>query len=313
MKMLPLLVAAAALGLALPQGPAHAQDYTDHVVIVLDASGSMKGALRGTDQNKMQAAKAALKEVLKQVPPSTHVGLLVFSASNMKEDWAYPLGPRDDAALMKAIDLPNPGSGTPLGRYIKKGADRLLQERATQFGYGTYRLLVVTDGEAADQDLVERYTPEVMARGITMDVIGVAMNKAHTLATKVHSYRAANDAAALKQALAEVFAEVSTTATDVGTDETFALIAPIPNPVASAMIEALAKSGNQPIGEKPPGAVAPPPQSSQSSATPAQHSHSSRSVHFSPILLILGVLFFMVLVGVVFLWLLIRLIGGRRR
>jgi hypothetical protein len=153
---------------------------------------------------------------------------------------------------MRAIDAPRPHGATPLGAYIKRGADRLLEARAKQFGYGTFRLLIVTDGEAQDQALVDRYTPEVMARGITVDVIGVGMRKNHTLATRVHSYRSANDPAALKRALAEVFAEVGSSRTDAAADaEAFATLAPLPAEVAAAMIQALSTSGNQPIGEKP--------------------------------------------------------------
>jgi hypothetical protein len=211
----------------------------------------MKGALTGTGLTKMQAAKAALKSVLLQVPESTHVGLLVFSAADQKDDWVFPLGPRDDARMTQAIDRLEPSSGTPLGAYLKKGADRLLAARARQFGYGSYRLLVVTDGEAQDQNLVERYTPEIMARGITVDVIGVAMKQDHTLATKAHSYRRANDPQALNRALREVFAEVSAGATDLAQAEAFSLLGPLPAEVVAAAIQALANSGNQPIGEKP--------------------------------------------------------------
>jgi uncharacterized protein YegL len=236
-----------------------AQEYHDSVVIVLDASGSMKGTLAGTRMDKMTAAKAALKEVLGKVPQRTHIGLLVFSAANLRDDWAYPLGPRNDAELMKAIDLPQPSQGTPLGKYIKKGADRLLEERAKNFGYGTYRLLVVTDGEAQDQNLVDRYTPELIARGITVDVIGVGMKQTHTLATKVHSYRAANDPASLSRALSEIFAEVSNNTTDVTRAEAFDLIAPLPNNVAMAMLQALSTTGNHPLGTKPKPAAGPTP------------------------------------------------------
>jgi hypothetical protein len=153
---------------------------------------------------------------------------------------------------MQAIDRPMPGRGTPLGAYIKKGADRLLEARAKQFGYGTFRLLVVTDGEAEDQNLVDRYTPEVIARGITVDVIGVAMNERHTLATRVHSYRSANDPDSLKRAVAEVFGEIGGRGNDTVTAETFAEIQPIPAEAAQAMIQALSSSGNHPIGERPP-------------------------------------------------------------
>jgi hypothetical protein len=238
-----------------------AQDTADNVVIVLDSSGSMASPLPGANTDKMTAAKAALKQVLQSVPQETRIGLLVFSAKGVETDWIYPLGPRDDAKLMQAIDRPMPGKDTPLGAYLKKGADRLLEARAKQFGYGTFRLLVVTDGEAQDQALVDRVTPEIIARGITVDVIGVAMNQRHTLATRVHSYRSANDPASLTRAIAEVFAEIGGRASDMTGPEVFAELKPIPGEVAQAMIQALSSSGNQPIGERPrpspPAAVAP--------------------------------------------------------
>jgi hypothetical protein len=243
---------------ALGPGPGtvRAEEYRDNVVLVLDASGSMKDPMPGGRGTKMAAAKAALKTVLSQIPPTTHIGLLVFSARNLPDPWVYPLGPRKDAQLMAAIDLPDPYGNTPLGRYIKEGADRLLRERAAQFGYGTYRLLVVTDGEAQDRDLVDRYAPEVLARGITMDVIGVAMRQDHTLARKAHSYRRANDAASLQRAVAEVLAEVTRPQTDTAQADAFAALAAIPAELAEAALEALSTSGNHPIGETP-GAPAP--------------------------------------------------------
>ena len=234
----------------LAVSPAIGQEAADNVVIVLDASGSMSGKLKGTDLSRMEAAKGALKEVLQQITPSTRVGLLVFSAKDLKDVWVFPLGPRDDARLKTAIDRLQPGAGTPLGEYIKHGADRLLEERKKQFGYGTYRLLVVTDGEANDQMLVERYTPDVIARGIIMDVIGVGMDTQHTLATKAHSYRSANDPAALKQAIQAVFAELGAGSKDTAGEDAFAVIAPLPLEVAQAALLALATSGNEPIGAR---------------------------------------------------------------
>lgn len=253
---------------------------SNNVVIVLDASGSMSERMSRAGMTKMEAAKTALISVLKQVPAGTNVGLLVFSAGNLKNDWAYPLGRLNPDRLEQAVRLPQPGGNTPLGAYIQKGADRLLEQRAKQFGYGTYRLLIVTDGEAQDQNLVDRYAPEVMARGITMDVIGVDMRKAHTLATRAHSYRSADDPEALTRALSDVFAEVGGV-DQAGTDEeAFAQLSPIPDEMAVAMLKALAVSGNQPIGkgnppqgmEKPlldtakqsasPSAPPPPPQES---------------------------------------------------
>jgi hypothetical protein len=129
---------------------------------------------------------------------------------------------------------------------------------------------------------MERFTPEVIARGITVDVIGVAMNQRHTLATRVHSYRSANDPASLKRALAEVFGEIGGSANDITGGEAFAELKPIPNEVAQAMIQALSSSGNHPIGEPPrrsqPTTVAPAPPPDSSSPPPAPPAVQHRSI-----------------------------------
>ncbi len=242
-----------AICLASVVAGAEAQDrvYSDNVVIVLDGSGSMQEPMAAGALTKMQAAKQALHQVLSQLPTTTQVGLLVFSDS-MHDDWPYALGPLDAGRLAAAIDSVSPGGNTPLGQYIKKGGDRLLKQRAKQYGYGSYRLMIVTDGEAQDAGRVNRYTPEVIARGITVDVIGVRMKREHTLATRVHSYRRADDPASLKQAIEEVMAEVSASDdTDSAGADAFETLAAIPPEVAGAVVTSLASSGNTPIGEKP--------------------------------------------------------------
>jgi len=234
---------------------AHSTSYSaidDHnVLIVLDASGSMSRNMEGSSMSKMDAAKLALIEAIQGLPDKTNIGILVFSASNISDDWIYPLGPIDSDKLIAAIHRPQPGGKTPLGAYIKKAADRLLERRKEQYGYGTYRLLVVTDGEADDRRDVDRFVPEVMARGITVDAIGLNMKSTHTLATQVHSYRSANQPDSLKKAIQEVFAEISGSGDDSTTEEAFALIQALPDEAATRAVQALASSGNHPIGEKP--------------------------------------------------------------
>ncbi|MBU1170662.1 MAG: VWA domain-containing protein [Proteobacteria bacterium] len=247
------------IGSIMVSKPVHGDETAlNHVVIVLDASGSMGDVMGSTSMKKMDAAKEALIKVIQQISPDTRVGLLVFSSSNLTDDWVYPLAPLDQQRLIQAINLPVPGGKTPLGVYIKKAADRLLAERSKQFGYGTYRLLIVTDGEAQDQELVDIYTPDVISRGITMDVIGVSMPEAHTLATHVHSYRKADDPESLIQALGEVFAEVGSNNTSVEGKEDFTDLASIPDELAQAMLSALATTGNQPIGRNLLGSLAKP-------------------------------------------------------
>ncbi len=247
---------------ALLTGSAAAQEvYIDNVVVVLDASGSMKEYMRGTGTQKIDAAKEAIKEVLRNTPPKTQVGLLVFGRQRR---WEYPLGPRDDRKLFAALDQVEAVGGTPLGEFMKTGTDRLLQARKEQFGYGSYRLLVVTDGEASDQELVNRYTPDIVSRGIVVDVIGVDMRQDHTLAQKVHSYRRANDPESLKQAIREVFAEVGSASDGMAGDSAFEELAGLPSEAASAIIASLVSTGNDPIGSRATAVV--------SEQRPVQHS-----------------------------------------
>lgn len=219
----------------------------DNVVICLDASGSMRDALVGAGSNKMEAAKRAIEVVLRTVPAETQVGLLVFSGRHKTQDWVFPLGPRNDAELVRRMQ-PITGSGkTPLGRYLKEATDVLLGQRQKQSGYGSFRLLVVTDGQATDGDVLDTFLPDVLRRGIVVDVIGVAMKSRHVLATKVHSYRSADDAFGLQTAITEVFAEMQ----DLDSADSVAnyeLLDAFPDNAVQGVIDLIAVRNDEPIG-----------------------------------------------------------------
>ena len=285
--------------------------YQDNVVVVLDASGSMSKKMRGSDRNKLETAKTALLSSLGGLPETTNIGVLVFSASNVDRDWIYPLGRLEQDRLRSAIHAPQPGHKTPLGRYMKRGADALLEQRKAQKGYGSYRLLIVTDGEANDRHLVDKYLPDIVSRGISVDVIGVMMKSNHTLATRVHSYRKANDAKALATALTEVFAEVSAQTDDSAGQESFEIIAPLPDAMAVSMIAALRSSGDHAIGTQPAAYTPPredaPERSSPSHAPPTTDfsvpsGHGSGSDHsfglFTTGVFVVGVFGFIVVVAI---------------
>jgi hypothetical protein len=242
-----LAFASALSGAALAQEP---DDSHSAVVIILDGSGSMTEIFHGV--SRMDAAKSALKTVLKTLPNDTELGLLVFASRRGDQvgPWAYPLGARSDNRLMPAIDSVSPGGRTPLGEYIKYGADALLENRERNLGYGTYRLLVVTDGQASDSSKMERFAPEVVDRGIVLDVIGVDMEQSHTLKQMATSYRAADRPEELEEAVREVLAEVSFGQDSTADAEVFATLEGLPDSFAMATIESLTSGtqNNHPIG-----------------------------------------------------------------
>ncbi|HBE70644.1 MAG TPA: hypothetical protein DDW52_21070, partial [Planctomycetaceae bacterium] len=124
-----------------------------NVVIIFDDSGSMDDRMQGGER-RIDAAKRALTSVLDSLPAETNVGVLALNSSSGGSNWIIPLGPlasanwRPNVARLQAV------GGTPLGEYLKVGADALLEARAQQV-YGEFRLLVISDGEANDQWLVD--------------------------------------------------------------------------------------------------------------------------------------------------------------
>ncbi|XZE22502.1 VWA domain-containing protein [Pirellulaceae bacterium SH449] len=217
------------------------------VVIVLDDSGSMRDKMR-TDQGKearMKVAQQALKKLVGQLPDNTQLGLLLMNGARNQGGWLVPLGPLEKAKTVALIDQVRADGGTPLGRTMKTAMDQLLAARSSK-PIGDYRLIVVTDGEATDGRELNRLLPNMVARGIVIDTIGVDMKSDHTLASKAHTYRRANDASSFESALIEIFAE-SNQATDDGSSSDFDLIAGLPDEFASEALAALAGMVNKPI------------------------------------------------------------------
>ena len=257
--------------------------YRDNVVVVLDASGSMESKMQGLGRTRMDVAQESLQTVLAQVPAETNVGLFVFSGKQSKRGWLYELAPLNTQRMQEAIAMPIPGGRTPLGASLLTCANQLLEQRTAQNGYGNYRLLVVTDGEASDGEMMEAVIPQVLARGVTLDVIGLDMAQSHTLATKVHSYRDARNPRDLTQALQESFAEISADDQNVQ-QEYFSVVSALDADLAGAAIAALGASGNQPIvfgaqpTEKPQPVASTKPSGGSAQSAPAPEAEGGFSI-----------------------------------
>lgn len=262
--------------------------HKDNIVVILDASGSMQDKFSGDQtKSKMEAAKMALLEVLSKVPADTHIGLLVFSGANIRSEWVYPLGPKDTQKLTAAIQLPQPSGDTPLGRYIRIGGNRLLEQREKQYNYGNYRLLVVTDGEASDADKVKHYTPEILNRQIRIDVIGVDMQTDHMLANVVDSYRKADNPGELVAAVSQILAETGDTGTDVSGEDAFEYIAPLSDEIAADLIQRLTTPpSNTAIAVKPRETRPSQPSTPRQTPTPQRQDTENRGMLWFVVVLV---------------------------
>jgi len=222
----------------------------NYVAIVLDDSGSMDEAMstRSGRIRRIDAAKNALRTVLNNLPEETKIGLLTLNRTGIDSEWLYPISVADRQAFLEVVNSIEANGATPLGQAMKIATDSLLASRRED-PFGTFRLLVVTDGEATDAPLLERYLPDIVSRGITVDVIGVDMERDHSLATKVHQYRRADDAEALNQAVAAVFAE-SGSDSDQSGETDFDLIASLPDEFAAEALAVISSINNNPVRDR---------------------------------------------------------------
>jgi len=226
-------------------GTAHAQPVQQtlktptYIAVVLDDSGSM--FTRFGDSSRMEVAKRVLISVLSKVGPNTHVGVVTFH-----KGWIYEIQPVDQKKLANAINSVYPSGGTPLGQYMKKGANALLKIREKK-KFGIYKLIVATDGESTD----DAETPlsgayGILSKGLQVEAIGIGMKKKHSLATKV-SYRSADNPDELVRAVSTVVAE-----TGSGKDhsEDYATIATLDEKLCKDVLKVLSEPDNAPIGMK---------------------------------------------------------------
>lgn len=225
------------VGTAYAQPVQQTTQTPTYIAVVLDSSGSMSTRFGG-DSNRMDTAKKILISVLGKVPSNTQIGVVTFNG------WVYEIQPVDQAKLAEAINGVRASGGTPLGQYMKEGANALLKIREKK-KFGIYRLIVVTDGESTD----DAETPlsgayGILSKGLQVEAIGIGMNAKHSLATKV-SYRSADNPDELVRAVSAVVAE---TGSKDGHSEDYATIAALDEKLCKDVLKALAEPDNAPIG-----------------------------------------------------------------
>ncbi len=167
-------------------------------MIVLDDSGSM-----GSD---LEQAKAAVMQTIKMMNPQDRVGVLALNAGLV-----LPITTVEDASLtLQNSLLPlRPTGSTPLGPALSAARDFLSAEAARSRSFGTYRIIITTDGAADDADrLIAEVKETVNTTPIQVATIGIGIGRRHVLnAEGSTSYVAVDNVSKLGEALQAVAAE----------------------------------------------------------------------------------------------------------
>ena len=193
--------------------PANTALLARNLYFVLDGSGSMdedpsrqcNTAAQSRFPTKIAAARWAIGEFLRQVPPDDRIGLYVFDRGGQRE--VVPLGTGNRDQFLAAVKAVYADGGTPLAEAIITGVQRLVGQREKQLGYGDFRLVVVTDGEATGRRL-EDGTAYALANRIPIYTIGFCVGRSHALFRSSVSYRAANSPAELQRGLEDTLGEL---------------------------------------------------------------------------------------------------------
>lgn len=196
-------------GQATPGGEA---SLTRNFYLIFDGSGSMSEALNKQCQgdkrfgSRLEGAKWAVEQFMPLVPSNVNLGLWVFDTTGNSE--RLPLGSESRTQFLTAIQKTRAGGKTPLTESIEQGVNRLVQQRDRQLGYGEFRLVVVTDGEATGRPLTQAVA-YARQRRIPIYTIGLCLGAQHELRKYSVSYRAADSIEALRRGLEETLAETS--------------------------------------------------------------------------------------------------------
>jgi Ca-activated chloride channel homolog len=202
---------------SLPDQPVAPDLLADNWEFVIDASGSMGSSACGTGgRPRMETAKSGVIKFSQSLPENANRGLVVFSEQHRSgiREW-LPLAPKNGAEFARQVSTIQPGGSTPLRSSIELAAKVLTARAQMQRGYGTYHLVVVTDGEADQGQEPGPFTKNLVATtAISVHVIGFCVDGKHSLDIKGYTqYASASNPATLDQGLKAILAE-STAFTD---------------------------------------------------------------------------------------------------
>ena len=179
----------------------------DNIYIVFDGSGSMGDRGCSSGQPKINVAREAFKEFLKEVPTQFNVGLHVFDGRGNHERVKLGINNRD--SLINAVETIVPRSGTPLGPAIESAYQQITSQAQFQLGYGQYHVVIITDGIANSGHEPDGIVSKILSESpVMVHTIGFCVDETHALNQPGKTiYKTATDKRSLTEGLQGVLAE----------------------------------------------------------------------------------------------------------
>ena len=184
-------------------------------VLVLDNSASMNTTQCSGNDSRMVAGGKAVIAFARQRPANDNFGLVIFSSGAAYARVAAPLG-RDRKLFEAEVRKASPDYNTPLGPAIELAYNELVVQYQRQGGYGTYHIVVVTDGAANQGRDPESLVKEIVSKSpVQVHTVGFCTGAGHRLNMPGYAtYATADNAEQINKALLAVLASESETFVD---------------------------------------------------------------------------------------------------
>lgn len=194
---------------AIAAWPDRAADAVDAVpdpnrtftAVIFDDSGSM--------ENEIEDAKTAVIAALDAMGPGDRLTVIALNAGQI-----LPFTSVTDATSVLPDQLAKvrADGGTPLTLAVRVALDALTAEAANAGGFGVYRILVTTDGQADNDDALQAEIEDIARRTpVQVATIGVGIRGNHVLRrSDLAAFVAIDNVSQLAAALRDVIAEEQT-------------------------------------------------------------------------------------------------------
>ena len=191
-------------------GVTHASSEEPQVMVIMDSSGSMKKRIG--PRSKMEVAKLAVADFVKDVDAQTPIGLMVYGARRAKDctdiEVAIPPNAGQGDKIASYVDGLRPRGETPIAQSLREAAEYMGHRTRTA------TVVLVTDGEEACNADPCAAATELEESGVdfTAHVVGFGLNEEQSLAVRCLAdntggqFIAADDAASLSAALVKTVA-----------------------------------------------------------------------------------------------------------
>lgn len=174
-----------------------AEPLKENYLVILDDSGSMSG-------ERIKQAKDALRQLAKTLPEEHNLGLICLNNTGVVN---LDVGNRQE--FLRLVNQSEAHGGTPLAEATAIGYELITKQASRQKGYGTYHIIIVTDGASSDGSPIKLVRTIVGRTPVQIHVVGFHLSEHEMNRPRLVDYQTANNTEELIKAFAAVAAETN--------------------------------------------------------------------------------------------------------